>query len=335
MSSEQIRITLPNGDVLQLPSGSTAGDVARSIGPGLAKAAVAAVVDGDTVDLMTPIERDASLRILTEKDPEALAVLRHSAAHVLATAVRTLRPGAGIGFGPAIDDGFYYDFDVEAPFTPEDLEVFEGKMAEVAREDLPFERRRVTKEEAQGAVRGRSAQAGAPGGARRRRGDHGLPRRRVPRPVPGSPRAQHGPDQALQAPLGSRRLLAGRREPSDAAAHLRHGLLQAERAGGAPETAGGGEETRPSPPGPRARPLQHGRARGAGAHPLAPQGRPRAHGDRELRAGPDPAPRLRHRVHAAHHERAAVRDLRPPGELQGEHVRGDGGGRARATARSP
>jgi threonyl-tRNA synthetase len=148
MSSEQIRITLPNGDVLELPGGSTAGDVARSIGPGLAKAAVAAVLDGETVDLMTPIEHDASLRILTEKDAEALTVLRHSTAHVLATAVRALRPGAGIGFGPAIDDGFYYDFDVEAPFTPEDLESFERKMQEVAKEDLPFERRRVTKEEA-------------------------------------------------------------------------------------------------------------------------------------------------------------------------------------------
>jgi threonyl-tRNA synthetase len=148
MSSEQIRITLPNGDVLELPSGSTAGDVAGAIGPGLAKAAVAAVVDGTTVDLMAPIERDASIRILTERDAEALPVLRHSAAHVLATAVRELRPGAGIGFGPAIDDGFYYDFEVDAPFTPEDLQAFEAKMAEVVREDLPFERRRVTKEEA-------------------------------------------------------------------------------------------------------------------------------------------------------------------------------------------
>ncbi|MGD8319455.1 MAG: threonine--tRNA ligase [Gemmatimonadota bacterium] len=148
MASDQIRITLPNGDVLELPRGSTAGDAAAAIGPGLAKAAVAAVVDGETRDLMTPLEEDASLRILTEKDQAALSVLRHSAAHVLATAVRELRPGAGIGFGPAIDDGFYYDFDVEAPFTPEDLEAFEAKMAEVVEEDLPFERRRVTKEEA-------------------------------------------------------------------------------------------------------------------------------------------------------------------------------------------
>jgi threonyl-tRNA synthetase len=148
MSSDQIRITLPNGDVLELPCGSTAGDVARAIGPGLAKAALAAVLDGRLVDLMTPIEADAGIRILTDRDPESVEVLRHSAAHVLATAVRELRPGAGIGFGPAIDDGFYYDFDVEHPFTPEDLEAFEAKMKEVAAADLPFERRQVTKEEA-------------------------------------------------------------------------------------------------------------------------------------------------------------------------------------------
>lgn len=149
MSSEQIKISLPSGDVLEMERGSTAGDVAASIGPGLAKAAVAAVVNGDTAGLMEPIDEDAEIRILTEKDPDSLAVLRHSAAHVLATAVRELRPGAGIGFGPAIDDGFYYDFDVEAPFTPEDLAAFEKKMVEVADADQPFQRRRVSKEEAQ------------------------------------------------------------------------------------------------------------------------------------------------------------------------------------------
>lgn len=148
MSSEQIKIELPNGDVLELPKGSTAGDVAAAIGPGLAQAAVAAVVNGETVGLMDPIEEDAGIRILTEKDEDSLAVLRHSAAHVLATAVRELRPGAGIGFGPAIDDGFYYDFDVDEPFTPEDLAAFEKKMAEVTAADQPFQRRRVTKEEA-------------------------------------------------------------------------------------------------------------------------------------------------------------------------------------------
>ena len=148
MSSEQIRITLPNGDVLELPRGSTPADVARAIGPGLAKAAVAAVVDGETVGLMTPLEGDAAIQLITEKDPSALGVLRHSAAHVLATAVRELRPGAGIGFGPAIEEGFYYDFEVDKPFTPEDLELFEAKMKEVIAADQPFERRRVDKAEA-------------------------------------------------------------------------------------------------------------------------------------------------------------------------------------------
>mgnify|MGYP000851895631 CR=1 FL=1 len=148
MSSEQIKITLPNGDVLDMPAGSTAGDVAARIGPGLAKAAVAAVVNDDTIGLMEPIESDADIQILTERDPAALGVLRHSAAHILATAVRELRPGAGIGFGPAIDDGFYYDFEVDAPFTPEDLEAFENKMAEVTEADQLFKRRQVDKDEA-------------------------------------------------------------------------------------------------------------------------------------------------------------------------------------------
>jgi threonyl-tRNA synthetase len=148
MSDEQIKITLPNGDVLEMDRGSTAADVAASIGPGLAKAAVAAVVGGETVGLMEPIDADTGIQILTDKDPDSLAVLRHSAAHVLATAVRELRPGAGIGFGPAIEDGFYYDFEVDAPFTPEDLELFEKKMAEVTAADQPFARRQVTKEEA-------------------------------------------------------------------------------------------------------------------------------------------------------------------------------------------
>jgi len=145
---DEIEIRLPDGKVLRVARGSTPGDIAAMIGPGLAKAALAAVVDGRTMGLMEPIESGGDIRILTSKDPASLPVLRHSAAHILATAVRELRPGAGIGFGPAIDDGFYYDFDVEAPFTPEDLAEFEAKMAEVAASDMPFERRQVSKEEA-------------------------------------------------------------------------------------------------------------------------------------------------------------------------------------------
>ena len=145
---EQIQLTLPNGDVLTMECGVTPGEVASSIGPGLAKAALAAVVDGETVGLMDPLQSDADIRILTLKDPESLPVLRHSAAHVLATAVRELLPNAGIGFGPAIEEGFYYDFDVDTPFTPDDLEAFEKRMAEVTVADQPFERRQVTKDEA-------------------------------------------------------------------------------------------------------------------------------------------------------------------------------------------
>jgi len=146
--SNSIRITLPDGSVKEMPAGSTAGDVAAAIGPGLAKAAVAAVVEGETIDLMRPLEDGTELTILTERDEAALPVLRHSAAHILATAVRELRPEAAIGFGPAIDEGFYYDFDVDQPFTPEDLEKFEEVMARVIEEDQPFERRVVTADEA-------------------------------------------------------------------------------------------------------------------------------------------------------------------------------------------
>jgi threonyl-tRNA synthetase len=140
MSGQSVKVTLPDGSVREVASGSTARAVAEGIGPGLARAAIAAKVDGAVWDLDRPIERDVSLAILTEKDPEALEVLRHSAAHVLATAVREIFPGAGIGFGPPIEDGFYYDFEVPRPFTPEDIEKIEARMGEVAKSDYPFVR---------------------------------------------------------------------------------------------------------------------------------------------------------------------------------------------------
>lgn len=143
-----IKVTLPDGKELELEDGATPRDVAERIGPRLAKAAVAAKVNGRIVELSRPIEEDARVEILTSRSPEALDVLRHSAAHVLATAVRRVRPGAGIGFGPAIEDGFYYDFDVDRPFTTEELEAIEREMREVARAADPFERRVVSREEA-------------------------------------------------------------------------------------------------------------------------------------------------------------------------------------------
>ncbi|TVR63203.1 MAG: TGS domain-containing protein, partial [Gemmatimonadales bacterium] len=143
-----LRVTLPDDRTLELPPGSSGHDVALAIGPGLARSALAAEVDGDLVDLHRPLNGDVRVRLITERDPEALELLRHSAAHVLATAVRKHRPDAEIGFGPPIEEGFYYDFGVEQPFTPEDLEAFEATMAEVIEADYAFERREVTKAEA-------------------------------------------------------------------------------------------------------------------------------------------------------------------------------------------
>jgi threonyl-tRNA synthetase len=143
-----VRLTLPDGSVREVPKSTTSREVAQSIGAGLARAAVAARVNGQIRDLDRPLEQDAKFAILTDKDPDALEVLRHSAAHVLATAVRELFPKAGIGFGPPIEDGFYYDFEVDRPFTPEDLEAIEKRMAEVAAKDYPFVREEVSRDEA-------------------------------------------------------------------------------------------------------------------------------------------------------------------------------------------
>ena len=142
-----MQVRLPDGSSVETPLGSSAADIAAGIGPGLARAALAAVVDDEVVDLARPVSAGAEVRILTSRDADALPVLRHSAAHVLATAVRELHPTAGIGFGPAIEDGFYYDFEVDEPFTPEDLETFEARMLDIVAADYPFERRRVSKEE--------------------------------------------------------------------------------------------------------------------------------------------------------------------------------------------
>ena len=146
--SAPLTLTLPNGDTRQVDAGTLPRDVVASIGPRLLNAAIAVTVDGEVQDLMTPLRRGGAFKVLTDKDAESLAVLRHSGAHILATAVRRLRPDAKIGFGPAIEDGFYYDFEVEKPFTPEDLESFEAEMKKVIAEKYPFQREEVDRDEA-------------------------------------------------------------------------------------------------------------------------------------------------------------------------------------------
>jgi threonyl-tRNA synthetase len=144
----QIAVTLPDGSNRSVPTGTSVRDVAGEISPGLARAALAGLVDGKLVDLTYPIQEDAEVRIVTDRSPEALPLFRHSTAHLLAAAVTNLFPGTQCGIGPATDEGFYYDFVVERPFVPEDLERIEGRMRELASEDLVYERQMWPREEA-------------------------------------------------------------------------------------------------------------------------------------------------------------------------------------------
>ncbi len=134
------RITLPDGSVREFAAPPTVREVAASIGPGLAKAALAGRVDGVLVDTSHRIESDARVAIVTDRDPEGLEVIRHSTAHLLAYAVKDLFPDAQVTIGPVIDNGFYYDFSYRRPFTPEDLAAIEARMAELARRDEPVVR---------------------------------------------------------------------------------------------------------------------------------------------------------------------------------------------------
>jgi len=135
-----INVTLPDGSIRELPEGATPLDLAESISKSLAKASIIAEVDGQDWDLTRPLEGDAKVALITRKDEKALEVIRHDAAHILAQAVQELFPGTQVTIGPAIEDGFYYDFAREEPFTPEDFEAIEKRMAQIVDADLPFER---------------------------------------------------------------------------------------------------------------------------------------------------------------------------------------------------
>src|ERR1035437_6292342 len=141
-------ITLPDGSIRRFDGPVTGTDVAEAIGPGLARAALAMKLDGTLVDLATPIERDAGVVFVTRRDPEALEMIRHDAAHVLAEAVQALFPGTQVTIGPSIENGFYYDFARETPFTPEDFPAIEAKMREIVAANAAFRRQEIDREEA-------------------------------------------------------------------------------------------------------------------------------------------------------------------------------------------
>ena len=143
-----LNIRLPDGSQRQFDGPVTALAIAQSIGSGLAKAALGAKVDGKIVDATHTIDRDASVAIITDRDPEGLDMIRHSTAHLLAYAVKELYPEAQVTIGPVIEDGFYYDFSYKRPFTPEDLRAIEAKMSELAKKDEPVTRRVLPRDEA-------------------------------------------------------------------------------------------------------------------------------------------------------------------------------------------
>jgi len=138
--ADSIHVKLPDGSVKEVPRGTSALDIAKSIGQRLADATLVAKTDGDLIDVTRPLEKDADLRLLTDRDPEALEVYRHSSAHLLAAAVLELFPETKLGHGPPTDTGFFYDFYRPTPFTPDDLQKIEKKMQELVQQDLPYAR---------------------------------------------------------------------------------------------------------------------------------------------------------------------------------------------------
>jgi threonyl-tRNA synthetase len=153
MEMLMVALTFPDGARREYPSGTTGLDVAKGISPSLAKRTVAMVLDGVPADLSDPIDRDAKIEFISREDPRALELIRHDAAHVLAEAVQTLWPGTQVTIGPVIENGFYYDFARNQPFTLEDLPVIEKKMREIIARDKPFTKEIWSREKAKKTFR--------------------------------------------------------------------------------------------------------------------------------------------------------------------------------------
>src|ERR1700760_4898835 len=143
-----VALTFPDGARREYPDNITGLDIAKGISPSLAKRTVAMALDGVVADLADEIRKDAKIEFLTREDPRALELIRHDAAHVLAEAVQSLWPGTQVTIGPVIENGFYYDFFRNQPFTPEDFPAIEKRMREIIARDKPFLKRSVSREEA-------------------------------------------------------------------------------------------------------------------------------------------------------------------------------------------
>ena len=290
----QVSIVLPDGSRRTFEHAVTGTELAASIGPGLAKAAVAMEVDGALWDLSRQLPDGASVRFVRFQDDEALPLIRHDAAHLMAEAVKELWPATQVTIGPAIEDGFYYDFARDEPFTPDDLEAIEARMREIVQRDEPLEREVWERDKAVAFFEGLGERykaeliAAIPEGepiTTYRQGEF-IDLCRGPH-MPSTGRMG-----SVQAPEGRRRLLAGRQPQPDAAADLRHRLGEPEAARRLPAPDRGGGAARSPPPRPPARlvPLSGG---GGGLRLLAPQGLGDLPHHRELSAPPAGAGRLR------------------------------------------
>ena len=151
-----INVTLKGGAVKEFEPGVSPADVAKSIGMGLYKSACAARVDGEAVDLRTPLEKDCELEILTFDSPEGKHAFWHTGAHIMAQAIQHLFPDAQFGIGPALDDGWYYDIGGTEPFTPDQFEAIEAEMKKIVKADLPVEKRFITVEEGREIFKGQT-----------------------------------------------------------------------------------------------------------------------------------------------------------------------------------
>ena len=243
-------ITLPDGSVRRFDAPVTGTTVAEAIGPGLARAALAMKLDGKLVDLAAEIDRDAQVVFVTRRDPDALELIRHDAAHVLAEAVQELYPGTQVTIGPAIENGFYYDFARNEPFTPEDFPAIEAKMREIVARGAPV---RAIRDGPRGRDpllpgQGREVQGRADPGPAARRDDQPLYPGRLGRSLPRPAHAQHRRCRpGLQADEDGRCLLARRPPQRHAVPHLRHRLARPEGARRLPAPARGSRTPRPPP----------------------------------------------------------------------------------------
>ena len=327
----KLTVKLPDGSPLELAPGATGADAAAAIGPRLAADALGIKVDGELRDLSAPLPDGAEIAIVTHKSKgaeaeDALWLIRHDAAHVMATAVVELWPEAKVSIGPPIADGFYYDFEFPEGEGPSeaDLERIEAAMAEHIAADEPFERSELP---AAAAIE-RFREAGEPYKveliedlvARRGRRDRlALSKRALHRSLPGPARALDRADQGVSAELDRGRLLARRREPPDADPHLRHRVSLAGRARRPSRAARAGSRERSPPPRPRARAVSISRG-GAGDAVLASERGGAAAAGRARGARAAAQARLRGDQDAAGARRGALAPLRPLGQLPREHV---------------